>query len=86
LKTFRFVYEQRPECDDDVEFSKEYGFATCKDTTTQVNFGDDITWMAVMDEFVSFLGSVYGYDIHGDIEYKDFEAKFKELCGSRDED
>jgi hypothetical protein len=86
LKTFRFVFEQRPDSPEDTEFNLDHGFPTYKDTAVNLNFGDDTTWMAVMDEFVSFLGSIYGYDIHGDVQYKDFEAKFKELCGSRDED
>jgi hypothetical protein len=86
MKTFRFVFEQRPDSPEDTEFNLEYNFPTYKDVNTQVNFGDDIAWTDVMDEFVSFLGSVYGYDIHEDVKYKDFDTKFSELLRSQHDD
>ena len=86
MKTFRFAFEQRPDSPEDTEFNLDNGFPTYKDTAVNLNFGDDIAWTDVMDEFVSFLGSVYGYDIHDDVQYKDFETKFKELCESKYDD
>ncbi len=39
------------------------GFPAFKNVETTVHFDDGETWKAVMDEFVNFLSSIYGYQI-----------------------
>lgn len=55
------------------------GFPTFKKTFVEVEFDEATTWDRVMDEFVSFLSGVYGYDIHRSVKYDTIEDKITKL-------
>lgn len=42
-------------------------------------FDDAVTWDKVMDQFLQFLGSCYGYDITNQVRYEDFDEKIARL-------
>lgn len=54
--------------------------------TKTVRFSDGTTWCKVMDEFISFIGSVYGYDIRDKVKYKSLADKLAELSEEYDLD
>lgn len=54
--------------------------------TKRVKFDDAASWCHVLDQFVNFLGSCYGYDISEDIEYKSFSDRFADLQDAYDLD
>lgn len=47
--------------------------------TKSVSFDDAAPWVHVLDQFVTFLGSCYGYDISDQVEYKSFGERFADL-------
>ena len=86
MKTFRFEYTYEADSYEDEQFSRDYDFPVQSNIKSEFEFDDDCSWMTVMEQFVSFLGSVYGYDIHDDVQYKDFDTKLKEVLGPKYDD
>lgn len=54
-------------------------FPVQKDVNISLTFQDEATWDAVLDEFISFLGGIYGYDIHKSVKYLKLEEKIKAM-------
>lgn len=61
-------------------------FPLSKTITTEFHMDEAAPWTDVMDQFVMFLGSCYGYDISKDIEYKTFRQKLQALKSDLDDD
>ena len=72
-KTFEFSYYTY----DDNDLDGEYPVRT--ELTKKVVFDDFTTWDKVLDQFVLFLGHVYGYDISDKVEYFSFEERIQRL-------
>lgn len=69
---FQFIHRDTyPEADGD--------FPNITTNTKAIVFNDSTTWDKVLDEFISFLGSVYGYDIRDKVSYKTLFDKINEL-------
>lgn len=50
-------------------------FPIAKTAQTSVQFHDEATWDVVLNEFISFLSSVYGYDISQSVHFESLEEK-----------
>jgi hypothetical protein len=50
-------------------------FPKAKTTNVTLQFEDGVVWTVVVDQFLSFLSSVYGYDLSEQVEYLSFEEK-----------
>lgn len=63
------------------EYDGESGsqFPVEKDVNVTLTFHDEATWDAILDEFISFLGGIYGYDIHKSVKYLKLEEKIKAM-------
>lgn len=50
-------------------------FPQAKTSNITVQFGDSVVWTSVVDEFLNFLSSIYGYDIREQVEYLSYAEK-----------
>lgn len=52
-------------------------------------FDDAVSWDKVLEQFLQFLGSCYGYDITNQVRYEDYDekiARLKEKLGDWDDE
>lgn len=70
---FQFIHRDTyPEADGD--------FPNITTNTKSIAFNEAATtWCVVLDEFLSFLSSVYGYDIRDKVKYKSLFDKMETL-------
>lgn len=54
-------------------------FPTAKTLQSNLQFHDETTWDVVLTEFINFLSSVYGYDIHNSVKFLSFDEKLEKL-------
>lgn len=71
MNQYSFQYSTRDDCGSD--------FPVAKTITQNVEFHDEVLWTVVLDDFLSFLSSVYGYDIRDQVEYLSYEEKLQAL-------
>lgn len=55
------------------------GFPDTKHIDYTVTYDDATTWCVVLEEFIGFLGSVYGYEVRDSIEFKSLKEKIEML-------
>lgn len=72
MARYTFICEEY-DSESDLQFPVE------KDIKVTLSFSDQATWDAVLDQFISFLSSVYGYDIHKSVKYATLDEKIKKL-------
>lgn len=46
----------------------------------ELTYDSTITWCVVLRDFITFLSSVYGYDISKSVEYETVAQKLNRLC------
>lgn len=66
MKAFTFSYRQDA---DDKGFMAEYDFPLFSKIDSFHNFGEEVAWPPVLEKFLEFLGSAYGYDIKSQVNY-----------------
>lgn len=71
-KNFEFSYYSY----DSNDLDGEYPIRT--EIQKKVTFDDFTTWDRVLDQFVQFLGHVYGYDISEKVAYYKYEERLAE--------
>lgn len=54
-------------------------FPVAKTSAVTLEFHDSVLWTTVLDEFINFLSSVYGYDIRDQVEYLSYQEKLQKL-------
>jgi hypothetical protein len=54
-------------------------FPQAKTSNITVQFNDGVVWTVVVDQFLGFLSSVYGYDIRDQVEYLSYAEKKRNL-------
>ena len=52
----------------------------------EVVYTDCTPWTTVLDDFVTFLGSCYGYDISNQVEFKDIYSRAEAKFNAEDDD
>lgn len=73
MKQFQFTCVEQ----NTLNLSEE--FPEAKTSSTTVQFGDGVVWTVIVDEFLGFLSSVYGYDIRDQVEYLSYAEKKRNL-------
>lgn len=54
-------------------------FPVAKTSSVNLEFHDSVLWTTVLDEFINFLSSVYGYNIRDQVEYLSYQEKLQKL-------
>ena len=82
-----FKYEFRYVRDDsDWVDNANYDGAKFTSASKESVYTDCTPWTTVLEDFITFLGSCYGYDISDQVEYKNFYARAEAKFNTEDDD
>lgn len=73
-KRFNFTYEQY-----DTPERQQSEFPHRSMVTAAHDFDVDCTWDVILDQFIHFLSSIYGYDISQSVSYEKLEDRIQRL-------
>lgn len=74
--TQRYTFECYQVDEDDCQSSD---FPISKKISSELLYDDQTTWCVVLENFLDFLGNVYGYDIRQSVKFKSLQEKIEAL-------
>lgn len=72
----RYIFECYQSEDDDTNWSE---FPITKKVSSELVFDDQTTWCVVLENFLDFLGNVYGYDVRSSVKFKSLQEKIEAM-------